>query len=199
MTLNYYNQHADDFFTTTVDVDMSSLYAPFLTAIPPGGHILDAGCGSGRDTKAFHLLGYQVDAFDASPEMVLRATNHCGLAVQLMTFSQLNAQNTFDGIWCCASLLHVPFNELTGTLSRLAQALKPNGVCYASFKYGDSERVKEGRHFTDINEHRLEQLIQPLGILQIIHQWQTEDKRPGRSDFWLNALLKKYPVNPSLP
>ena len=193
MTLEYYQRHAQDFFSATVNVDMASLYAPFLERIPAGGRILDAGCGSGRDSKAFLQQGYQVEAFDATAEMVALATQHTGLPVRQMTFSDVDVTARYDGIWCCASLLHVRTQALPEAMEKLAQALKPGGVWYMSFKYGDGERVKEGRHFTDLNEQALEALLTPLTDITLIRHWITEDKRPERTEMWLNALLVKSP------
>lgn len=191
MTLNYYRQHAGRFFTSTVSVDMSALYQPFVAALPDGATVLDAGCGSGRDSKAFAEMGYRVEAFDASAQMVALATEHSGLAVQEMRFDQLDAVARYDGIWCCASLLHVSQAELPDVMQRLARALKPGGVWYVSFKYGDGERVQEGRHFTDLNEAALERLVAPLKTVRVTSTWQTVDKRPDRNEIWLNALLRK--------
>ena len=87
MTLEFYNQNAESFFNDTIQVDMSELYRPFVQRVKPGGHILDAGCGSGRDAKAFLAMGFQVDAMDASIEMVK-------LASQFTSYCQ---------IWCMAS------------------------------------------------------------------------------------------------
>lgn len=193
MTLEYYQRHAQDFFSATVNVDMASLYAPFLERIPAGGRILDAGCGSGRDSKAFLQRGYAVEAFDATAEMVALATQHTGLPVRQMTFSDVDATARYDGIWCCASLLHVGMQALPEAMEKLAQALKPGGVWYVSFKYGDGERVKESRHFTDLNEQALETLLTPLTDITLIRHWVTEDKRPERTEMWLNALLVKSP------
>ena len=191
MTLKYYQQHAERFFTSTVSVDMSSLYQPFVAALPDGATVLDAGCGSGRDSKAFAGMGYRVEAFDASAQMVTLATAFTGLDVQEKRFDQLEAVARYDGIWCCASLLHVSQAELPEVMERLARALKPGGVWYVSFKYGDGERVQEGRHFTDLNEAALEQLVAPLEGITIASTWQTADKRPDRHETWLNALLRK--------
>ncbi len=192
MTMTYYQRNAQTFFDATVGVDMSSLYAPFLSQVVPGGRVLDAGCGSGRDTKAFNALGYQVQAFDASAEMVRLAAAYTGLPVRQMTFNMLEAEERYDGIWCCASLLHLPQAELPEAMRRLARALKPGGIWYLSFKYGVGEREKAGRHFTDLNEPGLEALVAALPQVGIVEQWTTQDKRPERDEVWLNALLRKH-------
>ncbi|MEB7600961.1 class I SAM-dependent methyltransferase [Raoultella terrigena] len=191
MTINYYQHNADSFFTATVAVDMSSLYAPFVEALTPPELILDAGCGSGRDAKAFAEMGYRVEAFDASSEMVARAARYSGLPVRQRSFTDICETARYDGIWCCASLLHVPGDELPGVMQRLATALKPGGVWYVSFKYGTGEREKEGRRFTDLDEAGLTALVAALADIDITRMWQTLDKRPDRSETWLNALLLK--------
>ncbi|MEB2306983.1 class I SAM-dependent methyltransferase [Citrobacter braakii] len=193
MTLEYYQRNAQDFFSSTVNVDMESLYQPFLRYIPEGGRILDAGCGSGRDSKAFLEKGYLVEAFDASSEMVSLASQHAGLHVKQMTFNDIEDVVHYDGIWCCASLLHVSAEELPGVMRKLARALKKAGTWYVSFKYGETERVKDGRHFTDLTEQRLEKLISPLTDIVLVNSWKTIDKRPDRDEKWLNALLQKRP------
>ena len=67
--MNYYNINSDVFFQQTYDVDMQSLYQPFLRYLPEKSLILDLGCGSGRDTLAFMQQGYQVEAIDSSVQL----------------------------------------------------------------------------------------------------------------------------------
>ncbi len=189
-TLTFYNQNAQDFTDSTIRVDMSALYREFLPTITPNGHILDAGCGSARDAAYFKQQGFTVSAFDASEELAALASQHLQQTVEVSTFQQLNRVNQYDGIWCCASLLHVPKNELPNVFIRLQNALKPNGILYVSFKYGTTERVDNGREFTDLTEQLLSDLINQHTQLSIVKHWQSVDQRPGReSEMWLNALL----------
>ena len=72
---DYYRQNAEPFFSATVQVDMTPLHERFLATLPAGARILDAGCGSGRDAKAFAERGHAVAAFDASPELARLAAD----------------------------------------------------------------------------------------------------------------------------
>ncbi|WP_144884398.1 class I SAM-dependent methyltransferase [Leclercia adecarboxylata] len=191
MTLKYYQDNAQTFFDGTVNVDMSSLYEAFTQHLAPGARVLDAGCGSGRDAKAFQEMGYQVEAFDASPAMVELAREHTGLPVKVMSFADVDWKEEFDGIWCCASLLHVPAVELPGVMRRFADALKPGGVWYVSFKYGDGEREVDGRRFTDMDEVGLKALVSVLTDINVVKVWMTQDNRPMRDESWVNGVLRK--------
>lgn len=191
MTLKYYQDNAQTFFDGTVNVDMFSLYETFTQHLAPGAKVLDAGCGSGRDAKAFLEMGYQVEAFDASSAMVELAREHTGLPVQVKTFADVDWKEEFDGIWCCASLLHVPAEELPGVMRKLAGALKPGGVWYVSFKSGDGEREVNGRRFTDMDEVGLRMLVQDVAGIEAVEIWMTLDKRPGRDESWINGILRK--------
>ena len=117
-TSNYYNQHAQAFFENTYQVEMESLYAPFLRYLPEQALILDLGCGSGRDTLAFKKKGYQVEAIDYSAELVKKARELTGIEVRQQSFYELNEVAKYDGIWACASLLHCERDRLTEVLAR---------------------------------------------------------------------------------
>ncbi|MFP4247126.1 MAG: class I SAM-dependent methyltransferase [Halochromatium sp.] len=190
-TLAYYDCEAQSFFATTVDVDMSSLYKRFLRELVGGAAILDAGCGSGRDARAFRERGYAVTAMEPCPALAALAEAHCGLSVEIRRFQDIDWVGRFDGIWACASLLHVPLAELPDVLQRLAHALRPGGILYVSFKLGRGEREHGGRRFTDLDEAGLTELLRLVPALTVAEIWTTADRRPDREDErWLNALLR---------
>lgn len=192
----YYETNADSFIATTRAVDMSALRSRFLTQLPPTCHgparILDAGTGSGRDARAFRLAGYQIEAFDASPAMVQAATEFASIPVRCLRFESFHWEHLFDGIWACASLLHVARPDLPTVLRRLADHLVPGGILYASFKLGTGDRHKDGRHFTDMIEETFSALLDECPSLRQVETWRSGDRRPDRKeDIWLNTLLRK--------
>lgn len=191
-TLNYYNQNATEFFNATFNVDMESLYQAFIQYLPQDALILDLGCGSGRDTLAFKRKGYRVEALDYSKELVALASQQTGQQVRLESFYDFSDQSKFDGIWACASLLHCERHRLDEVIGKLISALKLNGVLYMSFKYGDSDREKDGRQFTDLDEVQAQALFGQFDHFQQIQQWITVDQRPERQEKWLNLIWKKH-------
>lgn len=190
-TIDYYNNHAEEFANSTLHVDIESLYQFFLALLPKSAHILDLGCGSGRDTLAFKNKGYKVDAIDYSEELVKKATELTGIQVKYQSFYELNEVAIYDGIWACASLLHCERHRLAEVLEKMLRALKSEGVIYMSFKYGDSDREKDGREFTDLNEQQAQELLAQFDRMSLVKEWVTEDKRPDRTEQWLNLLWKK--------
>lgn len=191
-TLNYYAENAADFAENTVNVDFSLTQERFLTRLQPGASILDLGCGSGRDTKAFLDQGYRVTAIDGSPELCKIASAYTGIPVRQMLFDELDDVETYDGIWACASILHVPSAELPDIFRRMITALKPRGIIYTSFKYGTFEGERNGRRFTDFTEEAFAAFLKQFPELTVDDQWISADVRPGRSDEkWLNVILRK--------
>ena len=191
---NYYEKNAHGFFQQSLAIDMSALYEPFLVRIPTGANILDAGCGSGRDAKAFLARGYKVTAFDAAPALAAVAERYLQQSVDVLRFQDLVYEAEFNGIWACASLLHVSKAELPSVLRQLTRALKPDGIIYASFKYGGRVRKKDGRTFTDLNEKSLATLLEAAGDLYELETWVSQDQRPDRmGERWLNTVLSPEP------
>ncbi len=193
MALSFYDDNGDRFFQNTAHIDVNHLYEPFLKLLEPGAHILEAGCGSGRDAKAFLERGYQVTAFDGSAKMVQLAAEYTGLPVQHMTFQEMDFSGEFDGLWANASLLHVPLNELPDVFQKCIAALKIGGIWYAGFKEGQHPRTSpDGRHFTNFTEATFREFAVNFPQLAILQIYRTEDARPERAgEYWLNVLLRR--------
>lgn len=191
-TIEYYEKNASAFIKSTIDVDASDLYWQFEELLTPGSRILDLGSGSGRDSKYFAGKGYDVVALDPSPAMCAQTKALVNIPVYELKAEEMQFSNEFDGVWACASLLHVPRDKQENVLHRIATALKDKGVIYASWKYGTQDRVVEGRRFFDMNELLLCEMIRRVSELHIIKVWTTKDIRSEiQTQIWLNALLHK--------
>ncbi|WP_321024130.1 class I SAM-dependent methyltransferase [Eisenbergiella porci] len=191
-TLNYYNQNAARFSNSTQSLDFASVQDKFLSFLPPQAHILDFGCGPGRDIKYFLAHGYPTDAIDGSGELCRIASQYTGIQVKQMLFQELNAAEEYDGIWACSSILHSTYNDLKDILKKLARALKKEGILYMSFKYGDFEGIRNGRYFIDMTEDKLQKILQETDVFQLMEKWISSDVRPGRDDEkWMNMILVK--------
>src|SRR5579864_7240756 len=103
MTINYYDFHAKEYCDLTRHLDLSAFYAHFLAVLPPEAHILDAGCGSGRDAKIFLDRGYRVTAIDASSELAQLAAEYTKQPCEVLRFQEMEFREEFDGVWACAS------------------------------------------------------------------------------------------------
>ena len=174
-------------------MDISELYAPFLGEIPPGARILDAGSGSGRDSAFFLRKGYQVLSIDASAEMVAATSRLTGQPALRMRFDEVAFDVDFDGIWACASLLHIARPDLPATLARIVKALKPGGVLYVSFKYGPGERREGARLFTNMDEASFDRLLATQPELESLRVWVADDIRNDRRGGlrWFHALVRR--------
>lgn len=191
-TLNFYNENAKSFIAGTVDIDMSCIHKRFLEYLPEKASILDLGCGSGRDSKVFADRGYDVTAVDGSAELCKYAEQLIGIPVRCLLFENLDYTNQFDGIWASASLLHVEKDKMQAVLRLVADAMKENGILFASYKYGTTQRVDNGRFYSDYTEADIPALFPASAKLSCIDWWITNDARPDQStQKWLNVICKR--------
>ena len=171
MSIGFYEDNAEDFFRRSVDADMARGHADFTALAAPGG---------------------RMTPIEASAKLAALASAHTGLPVEVMTFDQIAWRAEFDGVWACASLLHVPRADLPATLGRLRDALVPGGVLWMSFKYGTQERQANGRHFTDMDEDLAQALVADVEGLALISMAVTEDARDDRpGERWLSVLCRR--------
>lgn len=193
-TLAFYENRADEFCRKTAAADLNETYRPFLSTLHKGATILDAGCGSGRDARAFLEKGFRVKAFDASPKVAEIASRYIGQPCDVLSFEQMDYNQEFDGIWACASLLHVSHGAMPKTLDRLAKALKPKGTLFVSLKEGEGESIaNDGRFFSYFRAQEFKKLLTSHRF-QLVKTWkQNAPDSSGTICTWLNFLARKSP------
>ena len=164
-TIDYYNRNADAYYRNTVDADFDRLRRKFVSYLPEHGRIIDIGCGSGRDVKAFRDMGYEAVGLDASTEMARVAREQLGIDVITGDMSEWIAEEPYDGIWCCASLLHLHEEKADRFLSNLKYNLKDNGIILISVKEGIETGIDEkGRYIRNYTEEELVKYIEATGL-----------------------------------
>ena len=173
-TIDYYNKNAKEYSSSTIGVDFSATQERFLNYLPQHAKILDFGCGAGRDTKALCKI----------------ASLYTGIAVRQMFFQQLDAVAKYDGIWACASILHLPYDELVPVMKKMSVALKSAGIIYTSFKYGTFSGERNSRYFSDFTEQTFSEFLLNIPELKCDEYWISKDVRPNRSEEkWMNLIL----------
>lgn len=189
---DYYDDNAKLFIENSFNCDMSEGYNNFLKYLKSGDSILDAGCGSGRDSLYFINKGYKVTAFDNSLSMVNFASKATGLIVEKNSFLSIDYENQFDAIWASASLLHVSRKDLPSAFKKLYSALKENGILYCSFKRRSHDFKSENRFFTCFDEVSIKRFIDELSLFNIVDIYISNDSREKReNELWVCVILKK--------
>ena len=191
-TMAYYDGFALEYARATLSSDLSALYPQLLDRLTPGGLVLDAGSGSGRDILAFLERGFRVEAFDASVQLAASATRLTGVPVEVARFEDWQAPpGRYDGIWCFASLLHVPRQDLPGTFHKLARALKTGGWLFASFKRGKEDTVDElGRRYTNVEVQTMSPLFTDSELI-IERTWEEAGPALAGSATWVYVLARR--------
>ena len=194
-TIAYYDENAEAYAAETLATDLSALIDRFYSLLPPAEgdpKVLDLGCGAGRDAKAMMERGFDVDMVDGSPALCRIAEEVAGKPARCMLFEELDEHGTYDGIWSCGALLHVERDALPAILGKCAEALKEDGVLYASFKQGDAEGFRNGRYFTDLSAEAAAALFAGVDELEVIDVSVTADKvGDGRDVSWVNVFARR--------
>ncbi len=144
-TIDLYNSLADSYAKQVQDRGPFMQRKKFVSMLPPGAKILDVGCGSGRDCKFFSQEGFKVTGIDRSEKLLEIARIAAPRAkfysadIRHLSFEK----NMFDGIWSCASIVHISHNEMQQVFNSFYSILKPQGVLYIHAKKGEGEGYLE--------------------------------------------------------
>ena len=193
-TVGHYNEVADDFREGTRDHDVSQNIAALLRHIKGEApwHILDFGCGPGRDLKTFSAMGHIAVGLDGAERFADMARAETGCEVLQQNFLALNLPaERFDGIFANAVLFHVPRQELPRVLRELHATLKPGGVLFSSNPRGENQEGWNGSRYGAY--HDLEtwrERLNDAGFTELEHYYRPEGL-PREKQPWLASVWRK--------
>lgn len=191
-TLDFYNLNYDEYFNSTVNGNMNKQYDDFLDGIPKKGLIMDLGCGSGRDSKYFLKNGYRVVSIDGSKSLAKKASEYLSQEVLVMDFNDVLYKNKFDGIWACASLLHIPKDEFIFVMNNLLFSLKRKGKMYISLKEGIGESYEGDRFYQYYSDDEIRKIISNIGGLKLTKSYSSQSvTNPNENRRWNNYFFIK--------
>lgn len=201
-TIASYNAFADEFAQKTVTYSPAQERDVFLSKLPTHAAILDAGCGPGRDSGYFSLKGHEVTGIDLSTKFIQIAKQTVPNATfTLMDLRKITfSDKTFDGIWACASLLHLERTEVPAVLAAFYRILKPGGTLFVLVKEGVGKKLvrsamagSKRQFFTFFQLPAIRTLVTECGFLvEDIYTWNQKDRWPQRpSQVWISCFAKK--------
>lgn len=198
-TIDTYNKTAKEYILKV------QKYAPvperekFITLVKPGGKILDAGCGSGRDANYFASKGFVVTGIDLSETLLAYATEtaHPNTRFLKMDLRNIALNSSFDGIWACASLLHLTREEGLPVLRNFQHMLTPGGTLFLLLKEGTGDQLVtsgtiEGdtRYFTYYTREEVRTSLEEAGF-KVFDQlvWDQKDRNRERPhEMWISTF-----------
>jgi len=183
---DYAAEHAERFWNASVERAWDS----FSALLPPGAQVLDLGCGAGRDVAVLIQRGFDVVGADLSRGLLREAQRRtAGMYVQVDMRAVPFGKAQFDGVWMCASLLHIPREQAPDVLAQVRRVMGLGSVLYTAVKQGDGEGWQETespRFFTYYQQDQLAEMIQNVGFV-VLTSWIEEFA--GRN--WVNLIARK--------
>lgn len=194
-TRAFYDVNCAAYSDATMSLDTSGAIARFAALVTPGGRVLDAGCGSGRDLLRLQSAGLDPIGLDISAKLAEIARRNSSLPVVEgdLRHPPFPAAS-FDGIWAMASLLHLERDETGPALSGLAALLRPRGVLFSSVKRGNGRaRDADGRWFTFHDEASWTTHLRDAGF-EIVEMRCEQGGGGGTGSVtpgWISSLARK--------
>ena len=196
-TIAWYNKNADEYTAKNKNRATLDQIDEFVALLPKKAEVLDAGCGSGRDTALLSRKGFSVTGIDISKGL---------LDVARRSFPDLNfiegnllrlpfIEADFDGIWAHASLVHFEtLFDVKKALSEFYRVLKTGGILHVLVKSkigkNKTEIASDGRFFRYFSEGEIKDLLEEIGFkLILLKKYNETGENPNTE--WVLALAKK--------
>lgn len=191
-TVSYYDRHADDWAKQKMGYEKGSYWRAEMARFEellPSGKVLEIGSGTGKDAEELIHLGYEYLGTDASLGMLkiakkrLPKASFCQMSVLNLEFPE----NSFDGFWTAATLLHIPREQIDNALREINKVVRNEGVGFVSMKQGltEGEDPLTGRWFSYYSRDEFEKILKR-------NNFEIEDfkTKQGEKDFWLIFFVK---------
>lgn len=201
-TIKWYDDNAEQYEKNSKLVSFEKVVDGFLEKLPASPAVLDAGCGTGRETRIFHDKGTRVVGVDISKGLleVARRENP-GIEFIEANFTELPLESqSFDGVWSHASLVHLEtIEEVRAALSEFNRVLKPGGFLYVLVKEQQGEEKtavvsdslsKHDRFFRYYESEEFAGLLKEEGF--IVGEIEFVEDAHGRTEVsWLRTVVQK--------
>lgn len=208
-TATSYDLIAQRYAATWFDRPARSLTSRFLAHLPLPSRILDVGCGPGQYTRLFCEAGHEAYGIDISGAALRIALERCKLPVFVqMSMRRLGfANEMFDAVWACASVVHIPVLELPTVLLELARVLHPRGILFVNVPKGDVNRIESPGEFNEggragrffqryAGEEDFTRALQRTGFI-VLDQWEevvssaTLQRAESPTSCWMNFVAQR--------
>ncbi len=174
----------------------------FVSMLPKKAEVLDAGCGSGKDSQYFKDYGMDVTGIDAAEKMIKESKKNVkGVKFRKMDMAKTKFKDkTFDGIWASGSLIHEEKEVVPMILEELKRILKDDGLLYVAVKEGQGSEIKkeevynnEPRPFFYYTVPEIEEMMRQAGF-QIVYSGFNEDVLKRNGNRWIDVYCKKSSI-----
>jgi len=174
---------------------LSRFLERWMEGLNPGSVLLDLGCGVGQDSRYLRRNRHGVVGTDLTWSF-LRIAHRRSKRLPLVRadFHHLPFQEqSFDGIWAAASLIHCPSSRFSGVLRRLRRLLKPGGLLGTTLRYGSHSGYPmhqwiPGRYISEWRKPVIQKIFLQSGWRIVQNELVTNQERKGR---WLNVIVQR--------
>ena len=164
-TIDAYNGQVDTYLKMVGELKVDPILLHFIDRLRVNDYVLDLGCGPALASAVMRDKGLRVDPVDAAEAMVQLANDKFDIGARQAQFNDIDAIDTYHGVWANFSLLHAQTQDLVAILSALYRALKPQGLLHLGMKLGEgSKRDKYGRYYAYYSQVELELYLHEAGF-----------------------------------
>jgi len=199
-TLSYYEKNAKHLSQRYESANVDNVHSLLLKTFPPKSHVLEIGCGSGRDASFMYRNGYDVLAIDGSKKMITEAKQcHPELEGNLEVIKIPDGldfePSSFAGVYSIATLMHLDKDAIDHTIEKVATLLKVGGKFFFSVSIqrddvNDHGEDEKGRYFISMSELEWIRCCEKYG-LKFEHSEITGDGLDRDGIVWLTCVVRK--------